>query len=1147
MTIASTGGTVTLGLYDTQSQLKTKADITYVDNKVGPLIGGHKGFATLALAQAAQGTLPSGSVIEVTNDTTTSNNGLYLWNGTTLTKSAYDPKNQAVSEAKSYADINKLDISKIVYEYVDGNKIGAKTPRHLNFGVTSGFLLSAANYYDSCVIPVDAGDVLFILNDKQIYAAGNGGAYAFFAEDPYLSRTQARIVDNRTSPITDPETSLSYIRVTVPAGANYLILNTRYNNAAGTISNVFNWAIHSGAFNSSYEQGTEVITYINDVKVPTTGEVEKLSTSKVDKQSLKYSYQDGNKIGSKSDRATNFGLNGSRVLSAFTSIDSVSVPVDEKVKLVVFNDKGTFSTTVQAVYAFFAEDPLINRTQSHIVPVSVAKTDAVSGIAYQEVIVPDGAKYLLLNTRFTSGGVTTKYNWAVHENFFSSSYTQGHEYISKIENSSTEKYPSLHDNTPLKSRKNLYVGNSIPTIRVDDNGAYRSPNYDDVLSPLIPVEFGKIYTISGLSTSKMGNGTVRVLGFNNLTIPGNAVKLLGTVRGDTKITVTIDDPSILYIAFPIIRNGFGTAAEADNLAIQVEVGDAATSYEPAYYTKSILKLSSRIDDASVSSNLNLVSQFTQMDVVRDPSLSALTPISKTVGPYGLNYKLAGLSSVDNASNNLYGQISFATKGKKSINVNLMKWVNGEKVVGALKCTAFKIPSGSLDNPDSFPYVDQYPKDLYVHPAIAYTETPIAGFKYWMISSVFPPTSDGGVLWEDEDLFVSNDAVNWQRVRSMYETDKSYTTTTLRLPPQKLVESGARENAFLPSPVVGAVFEVSVPATSGMPEVDRQTYTLSSRLPWKHDPYLIIDGGYVYVYHCFNVFFNERNDKKSHFFVCVRTNNGVDWDFVRADGSTLRITEETNKQVFTKGADGKYNYLSYAYDNSRSNPEVVKFGEGDYELFWGTNFSTKYIGTTPYSFNFENPITVQTKAAGNHPTIVNDSGTLYLLTNTGVYRSENRGVSWSDLPHYPMWLGGISGMSYKKASCFGEDGKFILLDVQRCTAPAYSLSTFNYINDINNLFIYEYTSFTDFLDKATNGLVDAYIDLQVTKVNPVKGSREVIQMPYITPTQISGTGLEVTQRLSVGELTVESGDIVYLHVTLNSRKGAEIIFGGIDIS
>ena len=104
MTLVSNGGTTTLGLYDTQSQLEKKADITYVDNKVDPLIGGHKGFATLALAQAAQGTLPSGSVVEVTNDATASNNGLYLWNGADLTKSNYDP----LTQAKGYTDAKIL-------------------------------------------------------------------------------------------------------------------------------------------------------------------------------------------------------------------------------------------------------------------------------------------------------------------------------------------------------------------------------------------------------------------------------------------------------------------------------------------------------------------------------------------------------------------------------------------------------------------------------------------------------------------------------------------------------------------------------------------------------------------------------------------------------------------------------------------------------------------------------------------------------------------------------------------------------------------------------------------------------------------------------------------------------------------------------
>ena len=144
MTSVSNGGTTTLGLYDTQSQLAQKADITYVDNKVDPLVGGHKGFATLALAQAAQATLPSGSVVEVTNDATASNNGLYLWNGTTLTKSAYDP----LTQAKSYTDsklpvisplINLVNNIQDLYVSVTSGSIFAETGSIINvFPVVGG-------------------------------------------------------------------------------------------------------------------------------------------------------------------------------------------------------------------------------------------------------------------------------------------------------------------------------------------------------------------------------------------------------------------------------------------------------------------------------------------------------------------------------------------------------------------------------------------------------------------------------------------------------------------------------------------------------------------------------------------------------------------------------------------------------------------------------------------------------------------------------------------------------------------------------------------------------------------------------------------------------------------------------------------------
>lgn len=86
-----------LGQKADQATTYTKSE---VDSVVAPLTGGHKGYTTLALAQAAQGTLPVNSIVEVTNDPTDSNNGTYQWNGTTLTKSDYD----LLTQAKLYAD-----------------------------------------------------------------------------------------------------------------------------------------------------------------------------------------------------------------------------------------------------------------------------------------------------------------------------------------------------------------------------------------------------------------------------------------------------------------------------------------------------------------------------------------------------------------------------------------------------------------------------------------------------------------------------------------------------------------------------------------------------------------------------------------------------------------------------------------------------------------------------------------------------------------------------------------------------------------------------------------------------------------------------------------------------------------------------------
>lgn len=97
-----------------------KADISYVDTEIANVntalaayVGGRKAYTTLALAQAAQSSLPANTAIEVTNDG--ANNGTYQWDGTTLTKSAYDP----LTQAKSYTDGKTKNIAENLNENLD--------------------------------------------------------------------------------------------------------------------------------------------------------------------------------------------------------------------------------------------------------------------------------------------------------------------------------------------------------------------------------------------------------------------------------------------------------------------------------------------------------------------------------------------------------------------------------------------------------------------------------------------------------------------------------------------------------------------------------------------------------------------------------------------------------------------------------------------------------------------------------------------------------------------------------------------------------------------------------------------------------------------------------------------------------------------
>ncbi|WP_180163617.1 M14 family metallopeptidase [Acinetobacter sp. YH12069] len=117
-----------------QSNTYTKAE---VDTTFAAYAGGRKAYTTLALAQADQANLTVNTAIEVTNDG--ANNGTYQWNGTTLTKSAYDPLTQSKDYVKNtgFANVVGASVANINYTTSD---------RKLNFTNTL-FIETATTRY----------------------------------------------------------------------------------------------------------------------------------------------------------------------------------------------------------------------------------------------------------------------------------------------------------------------------------------------------------------------------------------------------------------------------------------------------------------------------------------------------------------------------------------------------------------------------------------------------------------------------------------------------------------------------------------------------------------------------------------------------------------------------------------------------------------------------------------------------------------------------------------------------------------------------------------------------------------------------------------------------------------------------------------
>lgn len=268
---------------DTALQAKANADDVYskeltytkaeVDTTFAAYVGGRKAYTTLALAQAAQSSLPANTAIEVTNDG--ANNGTYQWNGTTLTKSDYDP----LTQAKDYTDNSVENVSIKLDDSVDikingGDLYYAQTASYIFDGYiteTGSFVASTAGYKTTSFIAIHSDQKLkyslrasssvsaisywdenkvFISavtgNDNPMEVEITPPPYAkFIRSSSNLSETPNAYIYAVFDPLLDDPTLIKKDELTIEYSQNLanpsLIVDGAYVNSSGGLTTAAGW------------------------------------------------------------------------------------------------------------------------------------------------------------------------------------------------------------------------------------------------------------------------------------------------------------------------------------------------------------------------------------------------------------------------------------------------------------------------------------------------------------------------------------------------------------------------------------------------------------------------------------------------------------------------------------------------------------------------------------------------------------------------------------------------------------------------------------------------------------------------------------------------------------------------------------------
>lgn len=595
-----------------------------------------------------------------------------------------------------------------------------------------------------------------------------------------------------------------------------------------------------------------------------------------------------------------------------------------------------------------------------------------------------------------------------------------------------------------------------------------------------------------------------------------------------------------------VRIEWVRSQDTDPIKVRVVIDPSQLAVGTVYFNDNGEIHPSIVEKANLVPNVNkgvVLAEYIDCGVSRVssnmalPAAKPLTLTRRMVNGFLYN-EASGNAENDHQMTTLIASKTSRAAGKAGIYVEASANYANNPKVDLIRDTA-SMPFGA-GNSAGRGILGQTMDSQWVHPDMCYVPGGIGGYMYWMINSNF---TNGNDRKEDADLLVSNDGVNWKRIRGFSETDDG----GVGLKNPDVFWNSSYKNSFMPIPNSGS-FEFALQSTI-------ETKTIIGYL--NHDPAISYHNGYVNVYILYNLGF-DGTSYEHKYVVCYRTNNGIDWEIVREDGTSMPYNATNAMLIFTK-TNGVRNHICYKYNASGVggldlSPQVVKVSDNEWYYYACTGNSNmnlvRYVGTSPYTFDFTNQQAVSKNNANGgslwHFGLRYYDGVFYCMTNGFMFTSTD-GVNFTTTP-YPFYWRGMSCDIYKPTFAVGHDGKLkMAYGVQCLTSVPHPYAQQVAVSPIplNKLFVSvkitatlvcQYNNLADIMTRSTTPTADAYIDVIVAIVSQRTKSVQIRLLPCLR-----------AYTTLLDSVDISYDDEIYVAAYLNTRNGGSLNFGGVALT